>query len=157
MLVSLNGAQAFDVDGLKSGMSIEQAKSVIEKYSYGKVEIEENQIRAWDPPGPPGVTGRFIVLNFCKGKLALLQKHLKPRFDYFVRLVQEKRRELGPPVDAWSRPTDIKSHFESNSIYFLWKDGLTFIFIKVSYTEFGSNNQLDITNEIRNECWQIPY
>ena len=153
LLASIEGAIAFEIDGFKSGMSMQETKKVLENYSYGKVEVQENYIRAWDSPDRG--SNRFISLGFCNGQLVQVQKHLNPRFDYFARLVEEKRKELGKPIDVWCRPTDVTSNVERNSITFLWKDGNSFI--EVSYTEFTSNNQLDITYEIYNKCWKIPY
>lgn len=153
MIIFVQASFAFELDSFKSGMTIEQAKTLIEKSSYDKVEIKDNHIGAWDAPQKG--THRGIYLNFCKGKLVQVQKHLKPRFDYFVRLLDEKRRELGRPLDAWSRPTNVTSNFEENSISFFWKDGPTLI--QVSYHDFGSNTQLDITYEIGNECWKSLY
>ena len=153
LLACIEVAIAFEIDGFKSGMSIQEAQNILEKYSYGKVEVEANRIMAWDSPDRG--SNRFINLGFCNEKLVQVEKHLKPQFDYFARLVEEKRRELGKPIDAWSRPTDVASNVESNSITFLWKDGNSFI--TVSYTEFASNNQLGITYEIYNKCWKIPY
>lgn len=152
LLASVNSTHSFEIDGLKDGMSIEEATSVIGSL-YDKINIKDNFILALDDPIKG--TNRLICLNFCKGELVSVQQNLQPRFDYFVRLVSEKRRELGRPIDAWSQPTDIKSNIESNSISFIWKDGPTFI--KVSYTEYSSNNHLAITYEIKNTCWEIPY
>lgn len=148
ILLAASVSHAFEIDGIKSGISMDEAKKLLESYSYKTIEVKDNSIIASDEPRG---SDRFIALSFCKGKLVQAQKHLKPRFDYFVRLVNEKRRELGKPTDAWTRPTDVTSNYESNSVSFLWKDGPTFI--KVTYSEFGSNNQLDILYEIKNSCW----
>ena len=148
VLLLCEGANAFEVDGLKSGMSFQEARSVIESFSYSKVEIKENQISGWDIPAMG--TNRSVYLNFCKGRLVQVQKHLQPRFDYFVRLVDEKRKQLGQPTDAWSEPTDVTSAVESNAIRFQWRDKNDYIV--VSYIQFPSNNQLDIRHKIKNEC-----
>ena len=50
---------------------------------------------------------RFILLSFCKDELVLVQKHLAPGFDNFVRLIDEKTKELGRPADAWTEPADV--------------------------------------------------
>ena len=152
-LVICPPAFSFEVDGLRSGMTFDEARSLVEKQSYGRVEVKDNHIGAWDAPttGP----ARAIFLNFCKGRLVQVQKHLRPRFDYFVRLADEKRRELGRPLDAWSRPTDVTSSAESNAIALIWRDGADFV--TVTYTQLSSNNQLDITHDVRNDCWRIPY
>jgi len=84
-------------------------------------------------------------------KLVHLQKHLEPSFDYFTRLIESKRKELGQPINAWSRPTDATLPIDSNTISFLWEDGDTII--TISYIEFEKKNQLHITYEINHECW----
>ena len=154
-MVSCPSAFAFEVDGFRSGMSFNDARSLVEKRSYDSVEVKDNSIGARDNPskGP----ARAIFLNFCKGRLVQVQKHLQPRFDYFVRMADEKRRELGRPLDAWSRPTDLAStsSAESNAIAFIWHDSSDFV--SITYTQFSSNNQLDITHDARNDCWRIPY
>lgn len=152
-LVICPPAFPFEVDGLRSGMSFDEAKSIVEKQSYGHVEAKDNHIGAWDAPTKR--PGRGIFLNFCKGRLVQVQKDLQPRFDYFVKLVDDKRRKLGQPLDAWSRPTDVTSSAESNAIALIWRDGSDFV--TVTYTQFSSNNQLDITHDARNDCWRIPY
>lgn len=146
-------AFSFEVDELKSGMSFDAARSLIEKRYDDRVEIKDGHIETWDTPDR--ASARTIFLNFCKGRLVQVVKHLQPRFDYFVRLADEKRRELGRPLDAWSRPTDITSSNESNAIELIWRDRLDFV--SVAYTQFSSNNQLDITYDARNSCWRIPY
>lgn len=144
---------AFEVDGFKSGMVTQEAHRLLETHSYGKLEIKEDRIIAWDYGEKD--YNRFINLGFCEGKLVQIEKHVKARFDYFTRLVDEKTRELGKPMNAWSRPAKIASNVESNSIVFLWKDGSTFVIVE--YTEFASNNQLAITYETDNKCWKTPY
>lgn len=144
---------SFELDGLRSGMSYEEAKTRIEKQSFGRVDLKENHISAWDAPAQG--SNRSFFLNFCKGRLIHVQKNLEPRFDYFTRLIDEKRKELGRPLDAWSQPTDVTSTVESNTVSFVWREGADFV--TVTYVQFRSNNQLYIRYETRNDCWKIPY
>ena len=115
-------AFAFEVDGFRSRMSFNDARSLVEKWSYDSVEVKDKSIEARDNLSKG--SARAIFLNFCKSRLVQVQKHLQPRFDYFVRMADEKRRELGRPLDAWSRPTDLAStsSAESNAIAFIWHD-----------------------------------
>jgi len=68
-------------------------------------------------------------------------------------LIDEKRKELGRPADAWTEPVDVNLALERNAVSFLWRDGLTSV--KVTFTEFAANKQLDILYEIRNACRQV--
>ena len=143
LLGCVSVAGAFEIDGFKSGMSMQEAQENVKRFSYDKVQVEERRIFAWDYHNKDSY--RRINLIFCNGKLVSIQKDLKPRFDYFTRLVDEKRKEFGKPFDAWSRPTDVTSNIEFNEITFLWKVGNTII--EVTYIEFSNNNQLCITYE----------
>ena len=151
MLLLGEGVFAFEIDGLRSGMSLDQATKAMESLSYEKIEIRENSVMAYDKSTEGG---RLISATFCKGKLVQAQKHLQPRFDHFVRLVEQKTKDLGRPTAAWTRPADVESRIISNSVSFLWHDGPTSV--TVSYTEFPSTRQLDIVYEIKNSCWQVP-
>jgi hypothetical protein len=134
-------------------MSFAAARALIENRAYEHVDLKDNYIGAWDAPNR--ATPRNVFLNFCRGQLVQLQKHLQPRFDHFVRLVDEKRKELGRPLDAWSRPTDVTSDVERNSVSFIWRDGNDFVL--ASFTQFKANSQFDLVYETPNECWQLPY
>jgi len=127
-------------------MSMERAAKVLEVFSYKTIQVRENSIIA-------SGGNRFILLNFCKDGLVLVQKHLSPGFDVFVRLIAEKRRELGKPSEVWTESADVNVPVERNSVAFLWRDGSTAI--KITYAEFALNRQLDIIYEIKNNCRQV--
>lgn len=146
VLLAAHVSHSFEIDGLKSGMSMAKAKQTLEGSFYNGIQARENSIMA------SGVN-RFILLNFCKDKLVMVQKHLTPGFDDFVRLIDEKRKELGRPADAWTEPVDVNLPIERSAVSFLWRDGLTSV--RVTYTEFAANKQLDILYEIRNVCRQV--
>jgi hypothetical protein len=146
ILLSAHASHAFEVDGLSSGMSMERARKTLEAAAYTDIQTRENRILAYGG-------NRFILLNFCKDELVLLQKHLTPAFAEFVRLVDGKKKELGKPAEAWVEPVDEHLPIERNAVCFLWRDGSTSV--KVTFTEFASNNQLDILYEIKNPCKQV--
>lgn len=142
-------AFAFEVQGLRSGMSLDEAQSVVQKQSYDRIEVTDNQIQAWDLPTSGRERG--IFLTFCEGRLILVAQHLRPRFDLFVRLVDEKREALGPPLDAWASPTEATSPVDHDGISFAWRNGEDIV--TVTYTEFSSNSQLDVAHEAQHECY----
>ena len=146
MLLSAGVSHAFEVDGLSSGMSMEKVRKTLERSAYTDIQTRENSIMAYGG-------SRFILLNFCKDELVLLQKHLTPAFAEFVRLVDEKTRELGKPAEAWSEPADGNLPVERNAVCLLWRTGPASV--KVTFTEFASNKQLDILYEIKNPCRQV--
>ena len=146
LLLAAPASHAFEIDGLRSGMSAGNARKILEGAGYKNIQARENGMTA-------SGGNRFILLGFCKDELIMLQKHLAPAFDNFVRLIDEKRKELGKPADAWTEPADGNLPVERNSVSFLWRDSLTSV--KVTFTEFASNKQLDVVYEIRNPCRQV--
>lgn len=145
-----NVAFAFELDGLKSGMSMEQAKEALGKISYSKIsEIETSLIATDESPE----SHRMISASFCKGKLVQVSKHLSPHFDQFVRLVEQKSNEYGNHVSSWVRSPNAESGFKNNSVSFLWRTKATSI--TATYNEFTSNKQLSILYADRNSCWKI--
>jgi hypothetical protein len=146
LLLAVNVSHSFEIDGLSSGMSTEKAKKTLEGFAYKNIQTRENGIIA-------SGGNRFILLKFCKDELVMVQKHMTPGFDNFVRLVDEKRKELGKPADAWTEHAESTLTVERNAVSFLWRDGLTSV--KVTHTEFASNMQLDVIYEIRNACRQV--
>jgi len=146
VLLAAGASPAFEVDGLSSGMSMEKAGKALAAAGYADIQTRENRVMAYGG-------NRFILLNFCRDELVLLQKHLTPAFSGFVRLVDEKRKELGQPAEVWVEPVDEHLPVERNAVCFLWRDGPTSV--KVTYTEFASNKQLDILYEVKNTCRQV--
>jgi hypothetical protein len=146
LLLTASVSLAFEVDGLNSGMTMERARKTLEAAAYTDIQVRDDRIMA-------SGRNRFILLNFCKDELVLLQKHLAPSFAEFVRLVDKNKAELGKPVEAWVEPADGHLPFERDAVSFLWRDGPSSV--KITYTEFASNKQLDILYEIRNPCRQV--
>jgi hypothetical protein len=146
ILLAADVSHAFEIDALSSGMSMEKAKKILEGSAYKNIQTRENGIIA-------SGGNRFILLKFCKDELVMVQKHVPPGFDNFVRLINEKRKELGRPADAWTEPADGNLSVERNAVSFLWSDSLSSV--KVTFTEFASNRQLDVLYEIKNGCRQV--
>lgn len=146
ILCSAYVSHAFEIDGLVSGMAVDKARAVLQGAAYTNIQATENSLIA-------SGGGRFMLLNFCRNRLVLVQKHLPPGFENFVRLVDEKRKELGKPSDSWGEPADALLPVERYAVSFLWKDGVSSV--KVTFAELALNRQLDILYETKNDCRQI--
>jgi len=141
LLISVSVAGAFEVDGVKSGMSIDQAKAVLEKYWPGSIDDRGGRIVAYSDR----VLDPLLVLNFKKGKLYKYQKRSFPNFRYFSQLVEDKRREFGKPIDALFEPANAASAHEINCLQFHWKNGKCTC--TVSYSQNDPNSWMTMTYE----------
>jgi hypothetical protein len=143
LLLSVNIATAFEINGFKSGMTMDQAKSILEKHWCGSIEDRGNRIVAY----PKLMNDPMLVLHFKKGSLYRYQKRCLPEFAYFAQLVADTRKELGRPVDAWFEPTNITSSNDINCFEFLWKNGK--YNCRLSYSQRDPNSWMTITYEDR--------
>jgi len=84
-------------------MSPEEVKKVLES-SYKRIQTKDNNIIGYHIS-----TGRLINANFCKGELVQVQKDLNATFQAFVKLVDQKTKEVGEPLTAWTRPATVES------------------------------------------------
>lgn len=153
MMLFLSGnSKAFELDGLKSGMSMEQSRTVLKGISYENFQVLETTLLATDKSLD---SHRRISASFCKGKLVQVQKGLQPLFNNFTRLVEQKTKEFGNPTSAWVRVPDVESGFDVNSVSFSWHDGSTAI--STTYSEFSVSKQLDILYADKNSCWDVDW
>lgn len=141
LLLSVNVATAFEVNFIKSGMTMIQAKLALSEYWCGPIAERGERIIAY----PISTNDPLIVLSFRKGSLYRYQIRNYSSLPYFTQLVADKRKELGRPVDAWFEPINITSNQDINRFHFLWKNGkYTY---RLSYPQNNQNNQMTITYE----------
>jgi len=94
-------AQAFDVDGFKSGMTLAQVASELKHYQL-KVIKEELNWGAYvavplNEKGDVDLTRPgFPVFNFCKGRLFLYSRPIDFDADY-IAVLEERLRTFGSP------------------------------------------------------------
>jgi hypothetical protein len=151
-----NSIFAFNLDGLESGMLRQEAIEIIKKYKCSKI-IESDtssSFLAYEPNHLKPWKDRLCYsLSFCGGRLVQLQKNLEPRFEHFVRLVNETRDRIGKPDDAWSVPASVLTEKESNTVKFLWIN--TDSSILINYSEWEKHSQLSVVLTDNNECFQF--
>jgi hypothetical protein len=138
IFLCVGAVNAFEFDGFKYGMSKLEVKNVLKRFSYTIHENEEYD--SFTVARGPNIIYSF---GFFKGKLSILEKFLTPKFSYFARLIADKRRELGRPMDALCEVSDVTSNTEYSQVQFIWY--VTDYFFEVVYSEFPTNNMLRIT------------
>ena len=153
-LVFAPNVYSFEVDGFRTGMSLADAHALIKSRNYSEVQVKDNHIGAWDTPPSGLVAARTIFLTFCKDRLAQMQKYSPPGFEQFARLVHERRKELGRPLDAFSQASG-GARGSHDSVSLVWRSGREFV--TISYIQFAANSQVDTIYDVPNDCWRLPY
>ena len=118
LLLCIQPLRAFDIDGFRSGMSIEEANALIATRKYSRVTSTASGILLF------GATpDEFWSLSFRANRLMMLQKNLVPDFRRFTEVVQAFREEHGKPIDVFVRSADPLSKQPESGIHFLWDIG----------------------------------
>lgn len=152
LLIPFASAKAFDVDGIKSRISMEKVKEIIGTWNFEKIEERESQIVAYDYAAKPSY--RYYVFNFCDGRLTYIQKSIKPSMKMFIILFDGLSKTYGHPIDSDSNRSAYQDGEESEGIDFLWRSGAEYI--KLSYTVFSSNDSMNIHYGVPNRCATHP-
>lgn len=148
----------FEVEKFRSGMSYEAVKNLVVKNSHRTMVIHPNTILSLDASKSDPMP--MIALFFCKDKLVKIETSSKvSNFENFIRLTYQKRKELGVPLDIWTKSTkkEVKPFFaekDSNTINISWRNGTDIV--SVNYTKFETNDGLNTVHYSPNECLAPP-
>lgn len=138
---------AFDVDGFRAGDSPEKVAAQIERLGLRQDPLDGGGVLA------VGKGNRLYSLNFCKGELISVQKHLNPTFSNFVEISHQFTSSHGTPSAFWPRLPDRTSYGPNHALAVRW--GVGSEIVTVTFREYESNNQLDVTYEAPNSCYEV--
>ena len=143
---------AFEVDEFKSGMSREKVKEALKSWNFDKIQdFSQETLIAFDL-GSKG-TNRQLAFNFCNDKLVLIEQEVKPSLKNFITTVNNFNAQYGQPskVDADS---GVISTGEKNTLALFWRKGIDIIGIRMLL--LPSNDQILLSHQTPNNCWQAP-
>ena len=148
MILCPIASHAFEYDGFVSGMEKEKVISIFEQRG---LKIEKRD----DPGVAVGSTVdssgyRWMVANFCDGKLVLIAKHFTPTTKSFIGLTDEMIKTNGQPTQVDTKYGIVEETGDSSSITLRWNRKNEHIGIK--HTVFTSNDQVDVTYSESNAC-----
>lgn len=141
------GASAFEIDGLKTGLSREKAISQLETLNLKITSISDNNVVA-------EASGRLYSLNFCNGSLVNVQKNLEPSFDTFVDLVSRFKSLYGAPLSIDPQLPNPTSYAMGYDLSVSWRVGRELV--TAEHVSFKSNSQTSVTYDAPNLCFQHP-
>lgn len=142
-------ASAFEIDGLKSGQSRAESVAQLQRLDLEIEKGESGQLHGTAPDG------RLYSLSFCGDALVQVQKCLAPSFKDFVELLYRMRELYGSPIVVLPELPDPTSHAKSHKLAIAWRHRQELV--TAEFIRFDSNDQLDVTYEVRNSCFANPH
>ncbi len=145
-------AAAWEVGEFRNGMDRDQVEQSLKTWSFDKtLAIGNDGLFAYDLPNNPA--GRRFLFTFCNDKLVAFDQEVEPAFRHFVIIASNYSNLYGNPLKVIPATSVIASG-EKNLLAMFWRRGTDYIGLK--YALFPTGEQLSMTWQVGNNCWQAP-
>jgi hypothetical protein len=145
-------AQAWEVGEFKNGMTRADVEQALKTWNFDKtLPVGNDGLFAYDLPDNP--TGRRFLFTFCNGKLVSFDQEVEPAFRHFVVIASNYSNLYGSPLKVIPY-TSVVANGEKDLLAMFWRKGPDFMGIK--YVLYPASEQLSMTWQVNNNCWQAP-
>lgn len=145
-LVAASHASAFEVNGFRTGMELDQVRKNAEK--YGELHaIDKNTYLGSNP------LGSYSTFTFCKAKLVSLQQDQPTSFKQLALLIAEFNKSYGQPfsIKAGPRPDPIG---DAHEIRISWRARSEYA--SIYYKDSSQGASLSTSYQATNSCFKVP-
>ena len=151
MLLALP-AHAWEVGEFKNGMSRTEVDQALKTWNFDKtVPVGNDGLFAYDLPDNPA--GRRFLFTFCNDKLVSFDQEVEPAFRSFVVIASNYSNLYGNPIKVIPYSSVIATG-EKDMLAMFWRKGADYLGLK--YVLYPGSEQLSMTWQISNNCWQTP-
>lgn len=145
-------AQAWEIGEFKNGMTRAEVKQALKTWNFKKtMTVGTDGLLVYDPPNHPA--GRRFLFTFCNDKLVAFDQEVDPAFRHFVVIASNYSNLYGNPLQVIPY-TSVMANGEKNLLAMFWHKGSDYMGVK--YVLYPSSEQLSMTWQISNNCWQAP-
>jgi hypothetical protein len=152
LLTVLPAAHAWDVGEFHNGMSKDEVADALKTWNFGKIiDVGRDGLFAYDLPESPA--GRRFLFTFCNDKLVSFDQEIAPAFRSFIVIASNYSNIYGNPLKVIPYSNVVASG-EKDVLAMFWRKGLDYVGVK--YALFPNGEQLSLTWQVNNNCWQAP-
>ena len=145
-------AHAWEVGEFKSGMLRQQVETTLKTWNFSQVvPVGSDGLFAYD--SPESQVGRRFLFGFCNDKLVAFDQEVAPAFRHFIVISSNYSNLYGNPFKIFPESSVIATG-EKNVLALFWRKGPDYIGVK--YALSASDEQLSMTWQVSNNCWQAP-
>jgi hypothetical protein len=145
-------AQAWEVGDFHNGMTRSELLGTLKSWNFDKViELGKDSLLAYDLPDSQA--GRRFLFTFCNGKLASFDQEVLASFRNFIVIASNYANLYGNPFEVIPYSKVVASG-EKDVLALFWRRGMDFIGAK--YAIYSTGEQLSLTWQVNNNCWQAP-
>jgi hypothetical protein len=152
LMSCLSAAQGWDVGEFRNGMPKTEVVEALRSWNFGKViDVGRDGLFAYDLPESPA--GRRYLFTFCNDKLVSFDQEIDPSFRNFIVVTSNYSNIYGNPLRVIPYSNVVASG-EKDVIAMFWRKGSDYLGVK--YALFATGEQLSLTWQVNNNCWQAP-
>ena len=145
-------AQAWEVGEFRNGMTRSEVVATLKSWNFDKILPAGNDgLFAYDLPENQG--GRRFLFTFCNDRLVSFDQEVAPSFRHFIVVASNYSNIYGNPLQVIPYSSVVATG-EKNVLAMFWRKGGDFIGLK--YALYPTSEQLSMTWQINNNCWQAP-
>ena len=145
-------AHAWEVGEFKNGMSRAEVESTLKSWKFDKaLPVGNDGLFAYDTPDSQA--GRRFLFTFCNDKLVSFDQEVAPAFRHFIVIASNYSNLYGNPYKVFPYSSVVASG-EKDVLAMFWRKGSDFIGLK--YALYPTGEQLSMTWQVNNNCWQAP-
>jgi hypothetical protein len=145
-------AQAWEIGEFRNGMSRSEVQQALKTWNFDQtMPVGNDGLFAYDLPGNP--TGRRFLFTFCNDKLVAFDQEIEPDFRHFVTIASNYSNLYGNPLKVIPY-TSVVASGEKNLLAMFWRRGSDYLGLK--YVLYANSEQLSMTVQVGNNCWQAP-
>ena len=150
-LVFSQTAGAFEVGEFKSGMTREQIKTTLKSWNFEKSIETPDTLMTYD--ATDNAAARRYLFTFCNDRLVGFDQDVPGSFRNFTTITGNYNTEYGNPIKVQALNNVIATGAQ-NTLVIYWRKFSDIIGVR--YQQMLYNEQLTLTNQISNNCWQAP-
>jgi hypothetical protein len=145
-------ALGWEVGEFRNGMTRAELEKALKTWNFDKtLPVGSDGLYAYDSPDNPA--GRRFLFTFCNDKLVAFNQEIEPAFRHFIIVASNYSNLYGNPLKVMPH-TGVIASGEKNQLAMFWRDGSDYLGVK--YALFPASEQLSMTWQITNNCWQAP-
>ncbi len=145
-------AHAWQVGEFKNGMTRAEVEQALKTWNFDQTLASGNDsLYVYDLP--ENAAGRRFLFTFCNDKLVAFDQEIEPAFSHFIIVASNYSNQYGNPLKVVPR-TNVIASGEKHLLAMYWRRGVDYLGIK--YTVLPASEQLALTWQVSNNCWQAP-
>lgn len=142
---------AWEVGEFRNGMTRAEVEQALKSWSFDKsIPVGNDALFVYDDANN---AGRRFLFTFCNDKLVAFDQEIVPAFRHFIVVASNYSNLYGNPLKVIPQSSVVASG-EKNLLAMFWRKGSDYLGVK--YVLYPGSEQLSLTWQINNNCWQAP-